>query len=442
MNIPSPVTYILERLHVHKYEGYIVGGCVRDLLRGAEPYDWDVTTNATPEEIQEVFPDTLYNNRFGTVIVRHEDMEVEVTPYRKEGHYSDHRRPDAVEFGKSLREDLERRDFTINAMAMDLEGTITDPHNGQKDLQAKTIRCVGVAQERFSEDALRMLRALRFAAQLSFSIEERTLAALKKHKSDIQHVSKERVRDELMKLLGSDDALRGLLLLDEARMIDEIIPELAEGRGVSQNLHHVYSVLYHNMLSAQYCPSSDALLRLAALLHDVGKPRSKEGEGKTATFHDHDRMGADMTIDIMKRLRFSNDEIARVEHLVRYHMFYYSLGEVSDKGVRRMIKRLGKENIEDFFVIRIADRMGSGCQVELPYKLKELWRHMEEVQKDPIDTRMLEINGTEIMELLGIEPGPEIGRIMNALLEEILDDPSRNTREYLTERAQEIYRKE
>ncbi|MBI3120447.1 MAG: HDIG domain-containing protein [Candidatus Kerfeldbacteria bacterium] len=438
-SIPEPVQYALETLTVHRFKAHIVGGCVRDLLLQREPKDWDITTDATPQEIQRVFPNTLYNNRFGTVVVRHHDMELEITPYRSEGKYTDHRHPDAVTFGKTLKQDLARRDFTINAMAMNKSGRLSDPFYGKDDLKKKQIRAVGDPSERFSEDALRLLRCIRFAGQLDFHVEEKTWSALCQHVQDIHLVSQERIRDELLKILSSDDLFRSFYLLDQSRLLDEILSELSEGRGVAQNKHHIYTVLYHNIFSAQYCPSSDPILRLAALLHDVGKVRTKQGNGRDAIFHDHDKVGAHMARAIMTRLRFPNEDIERVEHFVRYHMFYYSVGEVSDKGVRRLLVRLGKEHLKDFFIVRIADRMGSGCQIEVPYKLKELWRHLEEVQKDPIDTRMLKIHGNDVMELLGIPPGPEVGRILNALLEEVLDDPQRNTREYLLERTRELY---
>lgn len=436
ITIPKGIHAVSKQLKSAGFEAFIVGGCVRDVLRGAEPKDWDVTTNATPQQIQNVFTHTLYNNRFGTVIVREGGLEIEVTPYRAEAQYTDARHPDEVRFGVSLEEDLARRDFTINAMAMDVDDTkIIDPFDGQKDLQAKLVRAVGDPLERFTEDALRLLRAMRFTAELDFHIEKKTWEALKKYAPAIQKVSGERVRDEIMKMVASDNPLRGFLNMLETGMMEVVFPELIEGRGVMQNKHHIYSVLFHNLLALQYCPTDDVLVRFAALFHDVGKPRTKQGDGIDSTFHAHDIVGSRMVYRIMKRLRFGNDEIRKVTHLVRFHMFYYSIGEVTDAGVRRMVKRLGVENIEDFIALRIGDRMGSGTQVEMPKRLRILIEHMRDVQRDPITVQSLALRGDDLIKQLGLKPGPIVGALQEALLEEVLDDPKKNTPEFLLEKA-------
>lgn len=447
MILPDFVKSALSQLHEAGYEAYVVGGSVRDLVVGREPKDYDLTTNATPEQIQATFQDTLYNNDFGTVAVRiqgevGEDgkpvrYEVEITPYRAEAEYTDGRRPDAVEFGVSLEEDLKRRDFTINALAFDGE-QIVDLFNGREYAAARIIRTVGNPRERFEEDALRLMRACRFAAQLGFNLDPETEAAITELAPTITKVSWERIRDEFMKTVASDNSYKGVWLMYTTGLLDHIIPELTIGVGVEQNKHHIYSVFMHNVLALQYCPSDDPLVRLASLLHDVGKPASKEGEGHDCTFYNHDHIGADQTRELMKRLKFSKQDIARVSHLVDQHMFYYNTGEISDAGVRRIVKRLGRENIDDFMAVRIADRMGSGCQKEKPWKLVELERRMRDVEKDPMDTTMLKVDGHDIMEITGMPPGREVGEVMNALLEDVLEDPSLNTREYLIQRAKEI----
>jgi tRNA nucleotidyltransferase (CCA-adding enzyme) len=445
MNIQLPyyIEQTIKRLNDAGFEAYIVGGSVRDLLRGVVPHDYDMTTNARPEQIQAVFEDTLYNNAFGTVAVRVTDDEgmpqtIEVTPYRTEQGYSDGRHPDVVEFGDSLEEDLKRRDFTINAMATD-GVSLVDLFGGQKDLSNKIVRTVGNAYERFSEDALRMMRACRFAAQLDYALEPDTQAAIADLKNNLTQVSAERIRDELLKTIAADNNFRGLWLMFETGLMQHTLPELLEGVQCAQNKHHIYSVFMHNLQAMQYCPSDDPIVRFAALLHDVGKPRTKEGEFPDATFHNHEHVGADMTRNIFKRLQFSKRDTERAEHLVRNHMFFYSVGEVSDAGVRRLVKRIGKEHIDDLMAVRVGDRMGSGCQIEKPYKLLEMERRMHEVEQDPMDTTMLKIDGHDVMRLTGMKPGREIGTYMNLLLEDILEDPSLNTIEYLEKRLLELW---
>lgn len=442
--LPSFVQSALQQLTVAGFEAFVVGGSVRDMVLGREPKDFDVTTNATPEQIQATFEDTLYNNAFGTVAVRVVDSdgtrhEIEVTPYRAEATYSDQRHPDAVQFGVSLEEDMQRRDFTMNAMAFD--GTdIVDLFGGKEDIAAKRIRTVGNPEERFAEDALRMLRATRFAAQLDFSIEEQTSAAISRRAAEINNVSWERIRDELLKTLGSDNVFRGFWLMHATGLLQHILPELEEGVGVLQNKHHIYTVFMHNMQSMQYCPSDDPLVRFASLLHDVGKPNVKEGEFPDATFHNHEHVGGTMAKKIMERLKFSKKDVERVAHLVDQHMFYYNTDEITDAGVRRLVKRIGREHFDDLMAIRIGDRMGSGCQKEKPFKLVELERRIREVEKDPMDTTMLKIDGNDIMQLTGLKPGREVGVILNALLEDVLEDPSLNNESYLDKRSQELYR--
>lgn len=436
--LPEGVQHVMQQLKAAGFEAYIVGGCLRDLLLQREPKDWDVTTNALPERIQAVFSRTFYANQFGTVTVQLPELSVEVTTYRADGAYSDFRHPDAVKFGVSLQEDLARRDFTINALAYD--GTaIIDHWHGQEHLQQSVIQAVGDPATRFREDALRMLRAIRFASQLGFHIEAKTWAALQAQVPLVQHVSAERIRDELVKLIASEDPLKGMWLLYTSGLLQRIIPELAAGVGVEQNLHHIYTVFAHNVFALQFCPSDDWRVRLAALLHDVGKPQAKAGTGKHATFYHHEAIGAKQARAIMKRLAFSNDDIAKVTHLIRHHMFYYNIGEITDAAVRRLVRRVGVDNIQDLMAVRIADRLGSGVYKDKPYKLIELERRIEYVQKDPISTSMLAIDGNDLMERFKLTPGAKIGVLLHRLLDDVMDDPNRNTEAYLQHRAQELF---
>lgn len=445
MTIPHEVKNILSQLAEAGHEAYIVGGCVRDLIMGAVPKDWDVTTNAKPEEIQKLFPDSFYENEFGTVGVKTESEDeklrvIEVTTYRAETGYSDKRRPDEVKFITTLEEDLKRRDFTMNAVAMDHEARIIDHFRGVQDIKNKIIKAVGDAEERFGEDALRMMRAVRFVAQLGFTIEKKTLEEIEAHTGHLRHISAERIRDEFLKLLMGKHAQDAIEMLRETGLLDEFMPELLQGHGVAQNLHHIYTVWEHNLRSLGYTVKEDYPLdvRLAALLHDIGKPKSKRGDGHNATFYGHEVIGARMAKEILARLRCPQDMIDKVSKLVRYHMFYYLPDEVTESSVRRLVAKIGKENVTDLLKVREADRIGSGTPKAIPYKLRHLKFMIDKVARDPISPKMLKLNGNDIMQLLSIPPGPKIGMINNALMEEVLDEPGKNTKEYLESRVREL----
>lgn len=448
-NIPKEVLYIAEALTKHKFEAFLVGGCVRDLLLGKSPKDWDIATDARPEEIQKIFPDSVYENSFGTVGVKtdSEDQDlkiVEVTTYRLEGRYTDKRHPDEVKFAKTIEEDLSRRDFTINALALgfteEKAQRITDPFDGQKDLKAKLIRAVGNPEERFNEDALRLMRAVRFSAQLNFKIEEKTAAALKKRAGLLEFIAKERVRDELEKLIMTENAVKGIDEMRSLGLLKHVLPELEEGIGVGQNKHHVYTVYEHNTKSFEYAVSKNFPLdlRIASLLHDVGKPRTKRGEGSDSTFYGHQVVGERMVFEIMDRLRFPKTMAEKVALLVREHMFVYDPETVTLAGVRRLLRRVGTENIDDLFKVREADRIGSGVPKAQPYRLRYLKAMVEKVQKDPISPKMLKIKGDAVMEILKIEPGPRVGRILAVLLDEVLENPEFNAGDKLKERVIEL----
>ncbi len=436
---------IVSALEKAGFEAYLVGGCVRDLILNKEPKDWDIATNALPEEIQKVFPDSVYENQFGTVAVKTESADptlkiIEITTYRQEGKYTDKRHPDEVKFSKAIEDDLSRRDFTINSVAMKIDGTIADPFSGQEDLQNKIIRTVGNPDERFTEDALRLMRAIRLAAELNFSIEKKTADAIQRHANLMEMIAKERIRDEFIKLIISDRAGEGVRMMADSGLLKYVVPELLEGVGVGQNLHHIYTVFDHNVRALEYSVKSNYSLevRLASLLHDVGKPQTKRGEGLHSTFYNHDLVGGKMTLRILDRLHFPKKTVEKVAHLVRYHLFYYNVGEVSEAGVRRFLRKVGPEHVDDLIKVREADRIGSGVPKAVPYKLRHLLFMIEKVKQDPIDSRMLKMNGDDVMKLGGLEPGRKVGYILAILLEEILDDPKRNNEEYLKKKIKEL----
>ena len=466
--IPSEVLVVAQELEKNGFEAYIVGGCVRDLLLGKEPEDWDIATSAAPEEVQKIFPRTFYENRFFTVTVLQDSQDarlsqIEVTTFRSEFEYEDRRRPSKVEPAKTIEEDLSRRDFTMNAMALRVKSEIrppageagstkskteiVDPFEGKKDLKKKIVRCVGNPKERFEEDALRLMRAVRFAATLGFTIEKDTLEALTSQAILLKDISKERIRDEFCKILMADPpageagkAAEGIEQLRETKLLEHIVPELLEGYGVGQNKHHIYTVWEHNVRALAYAAKQRWSLevRLASLLHDVAKPRVKKGEGPDSTFYGHDVVGARMAREILLRLKFSSKTAEYVAMLVRYHLFYYNVGEASESSVRRLIRKVGKEHIEDLLQVRMADRIGSGVPKAEPYKLRHLRYAIEKVSKDPLSPRMLALKGDDVIKQLGISPGPKVGQILAVLLAEVLEDPARNTREALEKRLLEL----
>ena len=443
--LPNEIKDILNKLQDADFEAFVVGGCVRDLLLEREPGDWDITTNAKPEEIQNVFPDSFYENQFGTVGVKtNSDDEtlgvVEITTYRTESKYTDKRHPDEVKFADKLKDDLGRRDFTINALAMDVDANIIDLFDGQEDLKNEIIKTVGDADKRFKEDALRMLRAVRFAVTLNFNIDDKTTASIQKHSGSLKIISKERIRDEFVKIVGSTGASRGTELLKDMGLMEHIIPELLEGVDVGQNKHHIYTVWEHNVRALQYAAEKNysTTVRLASLLHDVGKPRTKKGDGSDSTFYNHEMVGAKMAAKITDRLKFPKKQAEDIVRLVRYHLFYYNVGEVTETSVRRLVANIGRENVEDLIKVREADRIGSGVPKARPYKLRHLLFMIDKVSRDPISPKMLKINGDEIMKMLGLEPSKKIGLLISALMGEVLDDPAKNDKDYLTERVKEL----
>ncbi len=431
------------------FEAYLVGGCVRDLLLGRTPKDWDIATNATPDRVQQLFPDSVYENAFGTVGVKTDSEDptlkiVEVTTYRIEGKYTDMRHPDEVRFAATIAEDLSRRDFTVNAMAMNLHAgaaqEIIDPFQGQADLKARVIRAVGDPEARFQEDALRILRAVRFSAQLGFTLDHATEAAMKKYAGLLEAISKERIRDEFMKMIMTDHAHEAIRLMARDGILAYVVKELGEGIDVGQNKHHIYSVFEHNVRALQYAVEQhfDLDVRVASLLHDVGKPRSKRGEGPDCTFYGHQVVGERMALQILDRLRFPKDMTERIALLIREHMFVYDPDTVTDAGARRLVRRVGKENLDALFQVREADRIGSGVPKAQPYRLRHLKFRIEKVSKDPVSAKMLKVNGEDVIREAGLTPGPKVGFILAILLEEVLDDPSLNTKEGLIAKVHQL----
>jgi poly(A) polymerase/tRNA nucleotidyltransferase (CCA-adding enzyme) len=445
MVIPKQVKLVIEKLEKKNFQAFVVGGCVRDLLRGIEPKDWDIATNAKPEEMAKIFPKSFNINRFGTITVLTDSKkanleEIEITTFRTEEKYTDKRHPDKVSWAKTIEQDLARRDFTVNAIALDTEGNFIDPFNGQRDLKDKVIRAAGKPEERFQEDALRLMRAVRFAATLGFEIEKKTFLAIKKNAGLLEFISKERVRDEFVKIIMAEKAADGIELLREIGLLKYIIPELLEGYKIGQNKHHIYDVYEHSIRALDFGAKQgfNKFVRIAALLHDIGKPRVKEGEGPDSTFYNHEIVGAKMCVKILDRLRFSKKDLEKIVKLVRFHLFYYNVDEVHESSVRRLLRRLGPENLKELVQVRMCDRIGSGCPKALPYKLRHFQYVAEKVALDPIDVLKLEIGGQEIMEILKIKPGQKIGKILNILLGDVLEEPKNNKKIYLGKRIKEL----
>ena len=450
--IPKEIVDIVETLEKAGFEAFLVGGCTRDILLGRTPKDWDITTNATPEQIIPLFEKTFYENSYGTVGVVNEKTEdeklriVEVTPYRLESSYTDRRHPDDIKFSKSINDDLKRRDFTINAIAVSLSKgaikDIIDLFDGLKDIKDKVIKAVGNADDRFSEDALRMIRAVRLASEIGFTINIDTERAIISHSSLIKEISIERIRDEFSRILMSKDPKIGIETLDRLNILINIIPELVSAKGVEQNQAHSYDVWEHLLRTLQHSADKNWPLeiRLSSLFHDISKPETRRISRETNqfTFYGHEVVGSRVTKKILERLKYPTKTVEKVCKLIRWHMFFSDTEMITLSAVRRMIANVGKENIWDLVNIRICDRIGTGRPKESPYRLRKYESMIEEAMMDPISVCMLKIDGNRIMEVTRVTPGPKIGLILNALLEEVLENPSLNTTEYLEKRAVEL----
>jgi len=440
--IPRDVQDLCARLREAGKRGWIVGGCVRDLLRGADVSDWDVATDARPEEVTRIFPRVIPTGiAHGTVTVLMRGRACEVTTLRGEAAYSDGRRPDAVHFVDDITSDLARRDFTMNAIAVDpVTLEVIDPFEGRKDLAAKVLRAVGDPRERFAEDGLRVLRAARFVATLEVELDPATRSAIGETLDTYRKVSAERVRDEWVKAMKARRPSRAFDVMRETGILGVTCPELLEGVGMEQNKWHAYDVWRHGMECMDAC-AGDPILRISALLHDVGKPRSRAFSEKTRdfTFYDHERIGAEMVEPICARMKFSNDERARIGALVRHHLFHYS-DEWSDATVRRWIRRVGRERLDDLYRLNEADVLGKGRDASRDLDaLARLKAHVAKViaAGDALSAKDLAVNGHDLM-AVGVPRGPLLGRVLAELLDEVLGDPSLNAREPLLERARAL----
>lgn len=428
-------------MHKAGYECYAVGGAVRDLLAGKKPLDWDFTTDAVPEEILEIFPDGFYNNVFGTVGIKTDlaDEIVEITTYRTETDYKDRRRPEKVAWGKSLKEDLQRRDFTINAIASDGK-KIEDPFGGKKDLENKLIQTVGKADERFQEDALRLIRAVRLATELQFLIEKKTRSAIEKNASLIEEISKERIKKELFRILSAQRAADGVLLLYYTGLLKYILPELHQCFEIPQaspERHHIYNVGVHSVESLRHTPSSKPLVRLAVLLHDIGKTKTfqKTKEG-VITFYNHEIAGARMIKDIAQRLRFSKEEKKKLVNLTRWHQFSMS-EKLSDKAVRRFIRRVGKSNLKDMLDLRVGDRLGGGAR-RSSWRFELFKKRLIEVQKEPFAVKDLKVDGKDVMRILNLDPSLKVGQVLKTLFEKVINKELINERGLLLKEIKKL----
>lgn len=466
ISIPEYVQKVARMLSKESFECYLVGGAVRDIVMGKEPRDYDLATDALPDEMLNIFPKSVsVGAKFGTVMALVQDNfgethEVEVTTFRSESDYVDGRWPTNVTFVGEIDKDLGRRDFTFNAMAIDLanveldgnetpkELDVYDPFNGIQDIELRKIRAVGTPIERFKEDGLRAFKACRLAAQLDFDIDEETFKAISESIPVAAQVSMERIRDEFMKmLLKSSKPSVGIDLMRRTGLLALFMPELLEGLEVEQKLFHHDDVYWHNLRT---CDVAHDSVKLAALLHDIAKPRTNMGNGH---FYGHDNMGADMAEEIMKRMKFPQAEIKRVKLLVKNHMFYYphmedgmseedrekiELHQWSDSAVRRFLQRVGLENIDDLFKLRLADAQSNPSTAFKPEEITLLQQRISKVLQQDMALKItdLKVNGEDLVQL-GISKGPELGKILKELLELVLDDPMMNTKEKLLEKAKE-----
>ncbi len=473
--IPGELKQVISDYNASGFEIYLVGGGVRNILMDKIPENCDLTTNATPEQSLKVLEkyDPFYNNDFGTVSY---EVEVggkkelyEITTYRSEKEYSDYRRPDNVSWGKTLEEDVTRRDFTVNAMVIgqtDDKFELIDLVGGLEDFEKGLIKAVGDPERRFGEDALRMMRAIRFASRLGFAIEKDTLTAITEKAPLLSKISKERVRDELLKIIGSNYPTDGVQLLISTGLMEQIMPEVLEARGVMQGGHHTLTVLDHMIEALRNCSSPDPIVRFATFIHDIGKPRSQRYKCRKCgrmfrdldedvttcancgfqqptrgmiTFYGHEVIGARMAKEICERLRFTNKQTEKVVTLVRMHMFAYQ-PEMTDAAIRRIIRKVGKENIADMVLLRIADRKGSGSKTT-SWRFMELQKRIGEQLFEPMEINDMVIDGRDVMEVLKVSPGPIIGKVLKELFDEVLEDTSKNNREYLLSRIKELAEK-
>lgn len=453
-NLSSDIIDFFSVFYKNGYEAYLVGGFIRDVILNSKSFknkdeeiDIDVTTSASPEIVMKLFKKVIPTGlKHGTVTVIFKNQKYEVTTYRIEQGYKDNRHPDDIQFVNDIRLDLSRRDFTINSIAFDpLNRKIVDPFNGIDDIKRKIIKTVGDPDERFSEDSLRILRAIRFSTTLMFEIEEKTFKSISKWKKNLRNISVERIRDEFNKLLLSNRPSFGIELLRITGLLEMILPDLEEGYGIKQNEFHKYDIYYHNLYT---CDATDnnLIMRLAGLLHDVGKTNSLyEYKGKGAkenVFYNHEIYSEEIAKNFLTRFKYPNKIIDRVIRLIKFHMFHYT-NEWSDGAVRRFVKRVGEDLIDDLFALRVADRIGNGKSFGYPEILIRFYNKIKDVIKENHALKItdLDINGYDLMERFNLKPSRMVGNILNHLLEKVLDNPELNNKEKLMELAEKYLSK-
>lgn len=455
VKIPEKLVKVSKFFSDNGFKSYLVGGAVRDMLMGKACHDYDIATNATPAQVMKIFRNVIPTGiAHGTVTIHIFGLELETTTFRTEAEYTDGRHPDSVKYAQTIEEDLSRRDFTMNAIAAELAtGKITDPFNGQSDIKSRIIRTVGNPLERFSEDGLRPVRAIRFAGQLGFEIEKKTFDAISNEEilKKVEGISIERFRDEFCKILASEKPSAGIKLLEQAGILRIFVPQFSPCRGCLQQDErgfHEFDVADHILYACDGCPKENLTVRFSAFYHDIGKPESKTTEiidGKERIhFHGHEQVSAEKAAASMASLKFSNDEIKKVRHLVKEHMFHYE-SSWSDAAVRRFIIRAGAENLEDLFLLRLADIYGMHripLQENSPsWKLlAELKNRIEKIlnENSALSLKDLKINGKDLMEA-GIPSGKTMGKILNELFETVTDSPEMNDKEKLTALAKKIF---
>ncbi len=446
IKLPPEAQKIINTLNKAGFAAYAVGGSIRDLLLGRPTKGWDFTTIATPEEILKLFPDSFYDNQFGTVGIKiyGEDKTkpkdiFEITTYRSEKDYTDHRHPDKIIWGKSLEEDLSRRDFTVNAIAFDGK-TLVDPYDGQKDIKLQLIKTVGDPNARFAEDALRMMRAIPFASEIGFFIDQPTADGIKTNAKLLKDISAERIHDELLKILASPNPADGILLLKNTELLEMIIPELIPAFDTPQKSpgrHHIYDVGTHSVMALKFCPSTDPIVRLATLLHDIGKPKTfRKDEKGLITFYNHEVVSTKIAKVIAERLRLSKKNTDKLLTLIRWHQFSVDERQ-TDSALRRFIRRVSKENLNDILALRIGDRLGGGA-TETSWRLELYKKRLEEVQKQPFTVADLKVSGFDVMKEFNCKPGPIVGQVLDQLFSEVELGKLLNEREVLLTRLKEL----
>ena len=434
-SIPASLEELAQVFRQHGRQCYLVGGAIRDMLLGRRSTDYDIATDALPQEVQGMFRRVIPTGlKHGTVTVLFRGLRFEVTTFRIEREYLDGRRPDSVQFTPSIEEDLRRRDFTVNAIAYDLATRrLLDPHGGRADLHLRIIRAIGDPLERFREDGLRPVRACRFASQFGFSVEPATFAAIPASLDTVRKVSAERIREELIRLLGAPQPSQGFRLMASCGLLELLLPELSAGAGVEQRALHCFDVLEHSLRSCDAAEPDNLPVRLAALLHDIGKPGTlKRQEDGSLSFHGHERLSAELSGVLLERLRFPNQLIQKTCHLVLHHMFNYT-EEWSDAAVRRFVARVGEEHLPDLLALRRADQVGTCGDPAPSPALAAFSQRLERVLAAgrALTLRDLAVDGRDIMQALGLGPGPQVGVVLGQLLESVLEDPKLNTRETL-----------